>query len=385
MSVKLGCEVFLDEWVSRAEGLKLGFLTNHTGLTSKLKPLVTCFLEHGLHLQALFGPEHGIRGAVADGEHVASGRDAKTGLPVYSLYGDTRKPTPEMLKGLDALVFDIQDVGSRFYTFMWTMAHALEAVVEVGLRMIILDRPNPITGAAVEGPVLDPAYASLVGLYPVSTRHGMTVGEVARFVAGRISAPKDSLEVVQMRGWRREMWFDECGLQWVMPSPGMPTLETATVYPGMCVFEGTNVSEGRGTTRPFEIIGAPWIDADALADAINAEQIAGAVARAVYFQPWFSKHKDTPCAGIQLHVLNRDAFRPVAAGLQVLCTVRKMYPDEFAFREPGPSGKYFIDLLTGGDQVRRRVESGVPALEIAQGWEQNLQDFIRARKQYLLY
>mgnify|MGYP000933622488 CR=1 FL=1 len=383
--VTLGAEVFLEEHLGELKSKTVGFITNHTGLTHDLKPLINVFIERGLKIGALFGPEHGIRGEVADGAIVSDGKDPKTGIPVFSLYGKDRKPTVEMLNGLDALIFDIQDVGARFYTFLWTMAHCLEAAAEHGLPLWVLDRPNPITGSRVEGPVLDPKFASFVGLYPVTTRTGMTMGEVAHFVARRLEQGPAALRVVKMRGWKRSQWWDETGLPWVMPSPGMPTPETATVYTGMCLFEGTNVSEGRGMTRPFETIGAPWIDAEELAEAANALKLPGCLFRGTHFVPWFSKYKDTPCSGIQVHVTGRNAFEPVRTGLELLILIRTMYPKAFQFRLPPPSGNYSFDRLAGGDSIRKMIEDGANAGAIMASWKKDQAHYMGERAKCLLY
>jgi len=381
--VKIGAEVFLEDIPEGVRGKNVGFITNHTGLTPDLKPLIQVFLERGVRVKALFGPEHGIRGEVADGKEVSSGTDAKTGIPVFSLYGATNKPTTEMLRGLDVLVYDIQDVGARFYTFLWTMAHCLEAAAEHGLPFYVLDRPNPINGISVEGPVLDPKFSSFVGLYPVPTRYGLTVGEVARFVASHLEQGQAALRVVKMQGWKRSHWFDQCGLPWVMPSPGMPALETAAVYTGMCLFEGTNVSEGRGTTRPFETIGAPWIEPDALAEAASALKLPGCLFRATYYIPWFSKYQGESCGGIQIHVTDRNAFQPVRTGLELLVLIRRMYASQFTFRDPG--GHYHFDRLAGTDTVRQMIQDGASAESIMDTWKDAQKQFLSRRGEWLLY
>lgn len=382
--VQLGCEVFLKEHVKELQGKSLGFITNHTGLTSDLKPLVEVFLEHGLKLKALFGPEHGIRGEIADGAKIEDQTDPATGITVFSLYGATRKPTPEMLKGLDALIYDIQDVGVRFYTYLWTMAHCLEAAAEAGIPLWVLDRPAPITGNNPNGPVLDPSLKSFVGLYPVTMRTAMTVGEVASFVAGHLEQGPAALRVVKLRGWKRDMWFDQTGLPWVIPSPGMPTLETATVYPGTCVFEGTNVSEGRGMTRPFETIGAPWINGEKLADAANEMKLKGCLFRSTFFEPWFSKFKDTQCGGVQIHVTDRTRFEPIQTALTLVVLLRKLFP-EFEFRQANESGRHYFDMLTGTPVVREMILEGKEADEIVLSWQDDLREYNKTRSKYLLY
>lgn len=383
--VKIGAEVFLEDIPDYIAGKRVGFVTNHTGVNRDLESLVAVFLKAGINLKALFGPEHGIRGEVSDGMGVESGVDRLTGLPVHSLYGATRKPTPEMLEGLDALIFDIQDVGARFYTFLWTMAHCLEACAEKGIHLVVLDRPNPISGLQPEGPVLDTKCASFVGLYPVTTRTAMTTGEVARFVASHLEQGFAALKVIQMHGWKRAMWYDETDLPWVQPSPGMPTLDTATVYTGFCIFEGTNLSEGRGTTRPFELIGAPWVKAPELAEAANALGLPGVRFRPTYFVPWFSKHKDKPCDAIQVHVTDRNAFRPARAGLEVLILIRSLYPEHFQFTTIGSGGIGHFDRLLGTDSVRKMVEQGAGAAEIEGSWAEGRKSFDEQWKKLLLY
>lgn len=384
--VQTGAEVFLEDVPDYVEGKNVGFITNHTGVTRDLRSLVNVFLERGIRLKALFGPEHGIRGEVADGVNIESGVDRRTGVPVHSLYGaGNRKPTPEMLKGLDLLIIDIQDVGVRFYTFLWTMAHCLEAAAEVGVPLVVLDRPNPINGQVVEGPVLDPKFSSFVGLYPVTTRTGMTTGEVARFVASHLEQGFAALRVIPMRGWKRSMWYDNTGLQFIAPSPNMPSLDTATVYPGTCLIEGTNLSEGRGTAQPFEMLGAPWLDAIDVAEAANELKIPGVLFRPTYFTPAFSKHQGKACQAIQVHVVDRNQFEAVKTGLELVILIRKMYPDSFEFRTPGASGQHYFDLLIGTDKPRLMIEEGASAQEIVDSWEPGLREYLGERSKLLLY
>ncbi|HET7658735.1 MAG TPA: DUF1343 domain-containing protein, partial [Bacillales bacterium] len=324
------------------------------------------------------GPEHGVRGGHQAGDYVPYYIDKETGLPVYSLYGPTRKPTPEMLKNVDVLVFDIQDVGTRYYTYIYTMAYAMQAAAENNIPFIVLDRPNPIGGTKVQGPVLDPAYSSFVGMYPIALRHGMTVGELAKYFNKEFQIGAD-LTVVKMQGWTRSMSYQDTGLQFVMPSPNMPTVKTALVYPGMALVEGTNVSEGRGTTRPFELIGAPWIDAESLADALNAKHLPGTHFRPTYFTPTFSKYQGEMCAGIQVHVLNKQAFNPVITGLTVVKTIHDMYPDQFAFKAS------HFDHLIGNSWVREGIENGMSVSDMQERWQKGLKAFEKKRESYLLY
>ena len=374
-----GIEVLLHDRIDLVHGKNVGLITNPTGVNRELVSDVD-LLAHtpGVHLVALFGPEHGIRGAQQAGASVGSGRDPITGLPVYSLYGKTRQPTPAMLTGVDVLVFDIQAVGARFYTYLYTMADAMKAAAAARIPIIVLDRPNPIGGTAVQGPVLDPKYASFVGEYPIPLRYGMTIGELAEFFNNQFHIGAD-LTVVKMRGWERSMYYDDTPLQFVMPSPNMPTETTALVYPGMGLAEGTNVSEGRGTTRPFEIVGAPWIDAERLSRVLNDKHLAGVRFRPVHFTPTFSKYEGKPCNGVEVHVMDRDAFNPVVVGLNVIATVHDLYPRQFAFNASD------FDRLVGNDWVRQDIEKGVPVAEMRRRWQKGLSQFKKIRQQYLLY
>ena len=374
-----GIEVLLHDRLDLIRGKRVGLITNPTGVDRELVSDVD-LLAHapGVRLVALFGPEHGIRGAHQAGASVGSDRDPVTGLPVYSLYGKTRQPTPAMLKGVDVLVFDIQAVGARFYTYLYTMADAMKAAAAARIPIIVLDRPNPIGGTAVQGPVLDPKFASFVGEYPIPPRYGMTIGELAGLFNSEFHIGAD-LTVVKMRGWMRSMYYDDTPLQFVMPSPNMPTETTALVYPGVGLVEGTNVSEGRGTTRPFELVGAPWIDADKLSRALNDKHLDGVRFRPVHFTPTFSKYEGKPCNGIEVHVMDRDAFNPVVVGLTVIATIHGLYPQQFAFNASD------FDRLIGNDWVRRDIEKGVPVSEMQRRWQDGLSQFEKVRQKYLLY
>jgi len=374
-----GIEVLLHDRLDLVRGKHVGLITNPTGVDRELVSDVD-LLAHapGVHLVALFGPEHGIRGAHQAGASVGSQRDPVTGLPVYSLYGKTRQPTPAMLKGVDVLVFDIQAVGARFYTYLYTMADAMKAAAAAHIPVLVLDRPNPIGGVAVQGPVLDPKFASFVGEYPIPLRYGMTIGELARLFNQQFHIGAD-LTVVRMRGWERSMYYDDTPLQFVMPSPNMPTQSTALVYPGMGLVEGTNVSEGRGTTRPFELAGAPWIDAEKLARVLNDKHLSGVRFRPVHFTPTFSKYEGQPCNGIEVHVIDRDAFNPVVVGLTVIATIHHLYPHQFAFNASD------FDRLVGNDWIRQDIEKGVPVPEMQRRWQVGLSQFEKVRRKYLLY
>jgi uncharacterized protein YbbC (DUF1343 family) len=368
-----GLDVLIRDRFGPLHGRRIALLCNQASIASDLRHSLDVFLEARdaahLDIAAVFGPQHGLWGHTQDNMiEWEGGRDARTGLPVYSLYGERRKPSPESLQDVETFVVDIPDVGARSYTFIWTMALCLEACSEAGIPVVVLDRPNPLGGVRVEGPVLEPEFASFIGLRPLPMRHGMTVGEVARRLQ-REYHPSLQLDVVEMEGWDRERYGDETGLPWAAPSPNMPSVETAVVFPGMCLLEGTNLSEGRGTTRPFETFGAPWLDAWDLAAALNALDLPGARFRPLPFEPTFDKHAGRLCGGAFLHVLDRDAFEPVLTGIAVLQTVRRLHPDAFAWRPPPfeyEAEKMPIDILAGTDRVRRAVEEGWGLDEVRQ-------------------
>lgn len=404
-AVKPGLEVLLEKRLDLVRGKRVGLITNQTGVDRLLRTAVDRFkAEPAIKLVALYGPEHGVRGNAQAGEYVPFYYDDKYGLPVFSLYGQSMKPAPGMLKnideymrsfdtaeagkvpeaamveGVDVMVFDIQDVGTRVYTYVATMAYAMQAAAEAGIDFVVLDRPNPVGGAVMEGPVLDsPRFSSFIGLYPVPARHGLTVGELARLFNDRFLDRKAKLTVVPMEGWTRGMWYDETGLPWVIPSPNMPTLETAVVYPGLVALEGTNLSEGRGTTRPFELFGAPWIDANALTKRLNALELPGVRFREAWFTPYFSKFAGRLCGGCQAHVTDRDAFRPLAAALHIIKTVRDAYPADFAFHPD------YFDKVMGTDAVRTALEAGSDVAAILAALEPGLRAFAALRRPYLLY
>lgn len=364
---------------------RLGLVTNHSAVSRALQPSVDALRDAGLNIVALYGPEHGVRGDVAAGEHIASGADPRTGLPVHSLYGPNKKPSAQMLEGVDALVFDLQDVGARFYTFLYTLSYCMEAAGEHNLPITVLDRPNPLGGLLVEGNTVKPGFTSFVGLQPIPCRYGLTIGEMARYFRDALGV-RCHLNVVPLDGWTRDMLWEDTGLPWAMPSPNIPTPDTARVYPGMCLLEGATLSEGRGATRPFEVFGAPFIDADTLAAALNALELPGAGWRAMHFIPTASKHKDTPCHGCQLHVLDAHAFRPVAVAIHLLATLKRLYPDGFQWRPPYGEGRPpFIDLLAGTDRLRLDLDAGRPAEDIIAEWDAEAEGFAAARREAFLY
>jgi uncharacterized protein YbbC (DUF1343 family) len=389
--VRVGLERVLDEEAGVLLGRRVGLICNPTSVDQDLRHAADLLqARDGVQLAALFGPEHGVRGDAQDMIAVETGRDVRTGLPVHSLYGDraeSLEPTPACLRGLDAVVFDIQDVGSRYYTYVWTLALTMRACAAAGVEVVVLDRPNPLGGVAVEGGLVAEGYRSFVGLYPVPNRHGLTVGEIATLV-NEEHGLGCRLRVVRMAGWRREMFFDETGLPWVLPSPNMPTLDTALVYPGMCLIEGTELSEGRGTTRPFELCGAPFIDGVRLAAALDEARLPGVLLRPTGFRPTFHKFAGTPCGGVQLHVTDRRSFRPYLTGVAVLRAVLELWPDEFAWRTRPyefVGDRPAIDLLCGGPAVRKLLEAGAPLDAIAATWRDDEERFRTARAPYLLY
>ncbi len=340
-------------------------------------------------MTALFGPQHGIRGETQDNMVEWEGfRDPRTGLPVFSLYGTRRKPDPAMLRDIDVLVIDLQDVGSRYYTFIWTMELCMQACAEMNKSAVILDRPNPISGLLAEGPVLNETYASFVGRRPLPIRHGMTIGEIGHYLREEYHPALD-LSVIPMEKWERNMFFDQTGLPWIMPSPNMPTLDTALVYPGMCLLEGTNISEGRGTTRPFEIFGAPFIDPDLIVERLRAYKLPGVAFRPTYFQPTFQKHAGSLCGGAQVHILDRKRFRPFKTGVAILKAIYERYTEHFAWKQPPYEYEYEkmpIDILAGSDKVRRDIESREPLDRMEEWWLAECQAFDRKkRRTYLLY
>jgi uncharacterized protein YbbC (DUF1343 family) len=348
--VKTGLDILLEQGNPNLAGLRCGLIANHTSIDRNLQSGIDLLHESDrIELRALFGPEHGVRGDAQAGALVTDATDARTGLPVFSLYGETEKPTPAMLAGLDVLLFDIQDIGVRYGTYLSTMIAAMEAVAENDLRFAVLDRPNPIGGTAIEGPVVEEGYASFVGAHPVPIRHGMTLGELARLVASERGWPEPI--VVPMDGWTRGMWFDQTGLPWVQVSPNLPTLDSVTVYAGSCLFEGTSLSEGRGTTRPFEYVGAPWIDPFSFAGRMAHTGLAGYAFRPVSFTPTFSKHAGTVCGGLQIYVSDRAVAQPVALGVELIRVAQQLSGDQFAWRL-NDQGVPFIDLLYGSDRLR---------------------------------
>jgi uncharacterized protein YbbC (DUF1343 family) len=381
--VQLGIRVLLNEYRDRLKGARIGLVTNPTGADETLRPTLDALLAAGLTVTALFGPEHGIRGDAPAGAHVESSTDPVTGLPVYSLYGPTRKPTPEMLSGVDVLLFEIQDAGARFYTYTWTMAKCMEAAAAQGKGVVILDRPNPITGRYVEGGLVAPGYTSLVGLYPVPIRHGMTHGEIARWLNGTQGLGCD-LTVIPMKGWQRAMWWEETGLPFVPPSPNANSTTMLQLYTGTCFIEGTNLSEGRGTALPFQQFGAPWLDERAVIAELQRRNLPGVLFRPTYFTPTTSKHAGTFCRGVQIHVIDREALQPVALGVHLLDVLKRIHPAELEWVTWGAKHPS-IDLLSGSARLRETIDTGTGVDGLLAEWAAEAAAFTASAAAYYLY
>ncbi len=378
--VRPGIEVFLTDLPPTLQGKRVGLITNHTGIDRSRTPDIDLIAQHDdLQLVALLAPEHGIRGTIEAGVGVADAVDEKTGVPIYSLYaaGD-HSPTAEMLKDVDLLVYDLQEVGGRTWTYVSTMALSMQAAAKKGIPFVVLDRPNPIGGEIVEGALLDPAFASFVGMYPIPARHGMTVGELATLFNQQHGIGVD-LIVARTEGWRRAQWFDDTGLPWVNPSPNLRSLAALTSYPGTVYFEGTNISEGRGTDRPFEQVGASWLDAPRVVETMNAMQLPGIRFEAITMSVADTalKFPGQTIPAIGLVVTDRQTYRPVRTALLLIDAIRKQHPDDFAW---GPS----IDLLTGSDKVRLAISAGRLAPLLGE-WDREAAAFLKSRAAYLLY
>jgi uncharacterized protein YbbC (DUF1343 family) len=401
--VTLGIDVFVEKNLDLVKGKRVGLITNPTGVNTDLENTIDILRNNGVNIVALYGPEHGVRGNAQAGEYVAFYWDEKYNMPVFSLYGqsmevpkdmlsnidsymkefDTKHegklPEKDMVKGIDVMLFDIQDVGTRVYTYIATMAYAMRSCAELGIDFIVLDRPNPISGAT-EGPVLEyPEYSSFVGLYAIPMRHGMTAGELAKLFNDRFFEKRVNLTVIPVEGWKRDMWYDETGLPWVIPSPNMPTTDTATVYPGQVLIEGTSVSEGRGTTKPFELFGAPWIDGYALAKELNELELPGVKFREAWFTPTFSKYKNEMCGGVQIHITDRKEYKPFETALYTIETIKRLYPANFTF------DVHYFDRLAGNSWIRESLEQGLPVSQIIERYEGDLEAFKNMSREYLIY
>jgi uncharacterized protein YbbC (DUF1343 family) len=387
MPLTLGSERLLAS--GRLSGQRVGLVCNPASVDRDLGHVVdNVARQAGARLTAIFGPQHGFRSDVQDNMiETGHAEDAVRRVPIYSLYSETREPTAAMLRDVDVLVIDLQDVGVRIYTYIYTMANCLKAARRDGVKVIVCDRPNPIGGTQVEGPVLVSGHESFVGMFPIPMRHGMTIAELARLFNDHFGIGAD-LEVVAMEGWRRQMYFDDIGRTWILSSPNIPTFDTTLVYPGAVLFEGTNLSEGRGTTRPFEFVGAPWVIAERFAKAMNRSGLPGVFFRPVVFEPTFHKHARQPCGGCQIHVRDRGKFRAVETGVALIEAFRAAGPDRFTWKPPPYEyelERIPIDVLAGSTELREQIEAGVPAREIAKSWEAATQAFLRVREAFLLY
>ncbi len=416
--VRTGLDVLLRDGAARLRGRRAGLISHPAAVTADLTPSVIALRRAGVDLVALFGMEHGFAGAAPDGAAVGHAADRESGLAVYSLYGADLEPTPAMLAGIDVLVYDVQDVGARYYTFISTLFHALRACGRAGIPLLVLDRPNPLGGLAIEGPSIEPGYTSFVGIAPMPIRHGLTPGEMALYLNATYHLMAD-LQVIAMEGWEREMWFDQTGLPWVPTSPGIPHLSTATVYPGTCLLEGTTLSEGRGTALPFELAGAPWLDPYRLADDLNGLNLPGVRFRPAYFEPATSKHAGRRCAGVQIHVTARDDLQPVTLGMHLVagCRAQDLTPrppslkrkgetgassqaakgENGVLSQAGESGGFaflpssweghlpHFDLLAGGPALRTGLAAGSPVAELTAAWPAVAARFREERAPCLLY
>ena len=384
-----GIENLLANYIDELQGKSVGLVINHTAVDKDTVHLVDRLMEADIEVNAIFGPEHGYRGEAADGQQIKDGVDPVTGANVYSLYGENRKPANTMMQGLDVILYDIQDVGVRFYTYISTMGYAMQAAAEHDVEFWVLDRPNPITGTKVDGPMLQEGFESFVGLYPIPVRYGMTPGELAQMIVGEqwLEFPRDfEPRVIKLSNWKRHFWMDETDAPWVAPSPNMSRLSTATVYPGLCFVEGTNISEGRGTDYPFEWIGAPWIDGNELAQELNKKQLAGVVFEPITYTPQDipgralnSKYRGQECDGVAIKVTRRNEFEAVKTGVIIIFAVQKLYPDKFKWR------KSAIDRLYGSDALRTALDAENTPEQIFDNWTRELKEFNAIRSKYLLY
>lgn len=379
-NIKLGIDR-IDAHLDIFKGKRVGLITNPTGVDSQLRSTIDLLAEK-TNLVALYSPEHGVRGDIQAGEKVEDYVDERSGIKVYTLYGKNKKPSQQILEGIDILAIDIQDVGSRLYTYLYTMAYCMQSAKAFDKQFIVFDRPNPIGGEVVEGNLVKEGFTSFVGLYPIPYRYGMTIGEIAQFFNEEFAIHCD-LTVVPMEGWRRDMSYEDTGLEWLLPSPNMPTVDTAYVYNATCIFEGTNVSEGRGTTKPFEFVGAPWLDAYKLADTMNSKNLPGVVFRPVYFTPTFSKHSGELCRGVQVHVLDRNAFQAVRVALHLVSEVRLQDKEHFAYLAPyTEKGKSMMDYNTGSDYIRTHEFD--PEV-VYSAWQEEAEAFKARKEAYHLY
>jgi uncharacterized protein YbbC (DUF1343 family) len=389
--VQTGLETLINDFPEKIRGARIGVVCHPASVDAELRHALDVLQAAGARIIAIFGPEHGARGEAQDMEGVADlSLDPRLKVPVHSLYGatfDSLTPRREQLEGLDTLVIDLQDVGARYYTFVWTMALCMAAAGQVGVRVLVCDRPNPLDGLTTEGNLIKPGFESFVGLHPLPNRHGLTPGEIARYVQ-QCRGVECELDILPLRGWRREMYFEDTGLPWVYPSPNMPTVDTALVYPGMCLVEATELSEGRGTCKPFEVAGAPDVDPEALAAELSRQNLAGCRFRPLYFRPQFQKHAGKTCGGVQIHITDRRKFDAYAVGVAFLQSVRCVAPHAFAWREKPyefVADIPAIDLLAGDDRLRRALERDADLADLAAEWARERAVFEEMRRECWLY
>jgi uncharacterized protein YbbC (DUF1343 family) len=387
--IRLGLERALTENKKYLKNRRIGLICNQASVNHRFEHAADLFFKHhDLNLTTLFGPQHGIRGDVQDNMvETSHSVDKNTGLPVYSLYSETREPTSRMLEEVDTLVFDLQDIGGRVYTFIYTMAKAMESCARLGKTFVVCDRPNPINGVDVEGSLLEEGHESFVGLYPIPMRHGLTTGELASFFNREFDINCD-LEIIGIEGWERELYLDETDCPWVMPSPNMPTIKTAIVFPGTVYFEGTQISEGRGTTKPFEFVGAPFIDSEELAADLRKQKLPGVIFRPTNFMPTFQKFAGESCGGVFLHVTDRKSFQPVLTGVAILKSILERYPENFKWKIPPYEYEFErnpFDVIDGSLKLRKFLEGKAQLAEIKKSWEKDEIYFRQKRKKHLLY
>ena len=386
---RIGIEVLVEDRIELLRDQRIALVCNQASVFPDLRHAADVFSEHpDINLTTLFGPQHGIRGDVQDNmietDHAI---DSRTGLPVYSLYSETREPTEKMLEDVDTIVFDLQDVGCRIYTFVYTMANCMRAAKKFGKRVVVCDRPNPINGNSIEGNITEHEFKSFVGQFEIPTRHGMTTGELARMFNEHFRIGCD-LEVIPMQGWSRAMWFDETGLPFVMPSPNIPTVDTCVVFPATVHVEGTELSEGRGTTKPFELNGAPYIDPWVWVAELEKFGFPGVAFRQTYFQPTFQKNAKVTCGGLQIHVTDRESFTPVIVGVAMIKTAYDLYKGQFEWKRDAYEyvfDKNPFDVVCGTDKIRKAIEAGVSLRDIEDSWANGLKEFAEIRKPFLLY
>jgi uncharacterized protein YbbC (DUF1343 family) len=384
----LGIDLLASNRFKLLTGMNVGLCTNISSCDSQLQPTITLFeQQRNFNFNVVFTPEHGLFSALQDQKKSSDFYDKKKNIKIHSLYGERLVPDIAVIKKLDCIVIDLQDIGTRYYTFLWSAILLIQKCALLKKKIIILDRPNPLDGVTLEGPVLEPHFSSFVGLYPIPVRHGLTIGELCTLINTEFTISAD-ITVVRMKQWRRCHYYNDTGLPWTVPSPNMPTLSTALVYPGMCLLEGTNISEGRGTTRPFEIVGAPWVDPLLLIKSLEKEKLPGVQVRPTFFIPTFNKYKNELCGGLHIYVSNRKRFNSVLTGLVIIKTIKKLYPDTFRWRQPPYEFEKKIlpfDILIGNAWVREAMNRKQSITVMRRKWLKELNEFKKIRKKYLLY